>query len=100
MHIMAGVLEQIMRPRKQLVRDNASAAKIDQKVMELQGAMEILAEVFDTDVSDIDMMLRQRYEMRAERPQRSYRRAGQQQPFLEQGCEKTGEWPREFCLAE
>jgi hypothetical protein len=94
---MAGVLEQIMRPRRRLVRGDTSAAKVDQRITELQAAMEILAEVFDTDVRDIGVMLKQHYEMRL---QGSYRRAGQRQPFLKHRCGEAGEWPREFCMEE
>ena len=61
MHTMTGVLEQIRRSKRKLVKDNASSAKIDQKVLELQAAMEILAEVFDTDIPDVDEMINLRY---------------------------------------
>lgn len=55
---MAGVLEQIRRPRKQLVGHNVPMPGIDPKVLQLQIAMEILAEVFGTDVSDVEEMLK------------------------------------------
>ncbi len=72
---MAGVLEQMRRSKRKLVRDSVSTAKIDQNVLELQAAMEILAEVFGTNVSEIDELLKHR-------------------------CDEMGEWPLEFCLAE
>jgi hypothetical protein len=73
-------------------------SKTDERVLELQAAMEILAEVFGTDVSDIDAMLKQRYD---QRPQGSSRRAGgQQQTFLKHRCDETDVWPQEFCLAQ
>jgi hypothetical protein len=94
---MAGVFEQILRPRRQLMRLGMPTSKTDERVLELQTAMEILAEVFGTDVSEIDMMLRQRYE---ERLQESSRRAGQEQPLLKHRCDEAGAWPMEFCLVE
>ena len=98
---MAGVLEQIRRPRRKLVRDNVSTAKIDQKVLELQTAMEILAEVFNTDVSEIDEMLKLRCEEGPER-KASYprRKRTQGEPLLKHGYNKAEEWPMEFCLIE
>ncbi len=97
---MAGVLEQIRRPRRRLVKENVSSAKIDKRVLELQAAMEILAEVFGTDVSEIDEMIKQRYEEGAERSRGSYSRRRQTQPLLKHRCDEAGEWPLEFCLAE
>jgi hypothetical protein len=75
MHTMAGVLEQIRRSRRQLVMCNIPMSKTDERALELHAAMEILAEVFDTDVSDIDAILKHR-------------------------CDETEVWPQEFCLAE
>jgi hypothetical protein len=94
---MAGVLEQIRRPRRQWVRGRITLPKTDERVLELQAAMEILAEVFGIDMSEIDIMLKQRYE---EKLQGSYRHARQQQPFLKHWIDETGEWPREFCLVK
>jgi hypothetical protein len=94
---MAGVFEQILRPRRQLIRFSIPASRADERILELQVAMEILAEIFGTDVSEIDMMLKQRYE---ERLQGSSRRARQEQPFLKHRCDEAGQWPMEFCLAE
>ena len=72
---MAGVLEQITRSRRKLVKDNISSAKTDHKVLELQAAREILAEVFGIHLSEIDEMLKHR-------------------------CNESGDWPMEFRLAE
>ena len=96
---MAGVLEQIMRPKRKLVKDNASSAKIDQKVLELRAAMEILAEVFDTDIQDVNEILNLRYKDSLE-GHASFSRRRQSQTLLKHRCNKAGEWPMEFCLAE
>ena len=97
---MAGILGQILRPGRQVVKCNAIAAKIDQKILELQAAMEILAEVFDTNSSEIELMLKQHSEDCIKRPQSSYHLAGQRGSFLKHLCNGTGEWPQEFCLVE
>jgi hypothetical protein len=97
---MARTFEQILRPRRQVVKCNAIAAKIDQKVLELQAAMEILSEVFDTNISEIELMLKQHYEADMKVPQSSYRLARHQGSFLKHLCSETGEWPQEFCLVE
>lgn len=57
------------------MKDNLSSAKIDRKVLELQMAIEILAEVFGADISEIDEMLKHR-------------------------CIEAGKWPLEFRLAK
>jgi len=97
---MAGVLEQIRGPRRKLVRDNVSSAKVDEKVLELQAAMEILAEVFGIRASEVDEMLKRRYEERLERPKTSYSRRKQGEPLLKHRYNKVEEWPMEFCLVE
>ncbi len=99
---MAGVLEQIKGSKRKLVRGSisVSTAKVDQKVLELQAAMEILAEVFGTDVSKIDEMLKQRYKEDAEMPQASYPHKRQRQLLLKHRYDEIGGWPLEFCLAE
>lgn len=82
-----------------LVRDNVSSAKIDPKALELQAAMEILAEVFGTDISEIDEMLKLRCEEGLE-GHASYLRKKQGQWLLKHGHSEAGEWPMEFCLVE
>ncbi len=95
---MAGVLEQIMGPKKQLVGGNVS--QMDQKVLQLQVAKEILAEIFGTDISDVEGMLKQRYEATLERPRASRRHIRQSQTLLKPRPIEMGEWPQGFCLAE
>lgn len=52
----------------------------DPRALELQAAMEILAEVFKVQLSDVDEMIRSRFET---------------------GCSKEdGLWPREFWFEE
>jgi hypothetical protein len=76
-YIMAGVLEQLIRPQKRpVVYCNPSA-------MELQTAKEILAEVFRVRLSEVDEMLQNRIE---------------KAPSEAACCEKDGLWPQEFCL--
>ncbi len=74
-------------------------AEINPKVLELQAAKEILAEVFGTNISEIDEMLKLRCEEGPE-GQISYSRKKQGQPLLKHGYNNAGEWPMEFCLAE
>lgn len=66
---MAGVLEQTRRPRRQLVRRNVTMPGIDPKVLQLQAAKEILAEVFGIRTSNVEEMLQERYEEKVEWPQ-------------------------------
>lgn len=68
---MAGVLEQLFRPQKKAM---------SQKAMELEAAREILAEVFGVRLSDIDDMIRVRFESE------------------DKGSKEDGLWPQEFCL--
>lgn len=55
MHIMAGVLEQLIRPQKRAV------VYRNPKELELQTAKEILAEVFGVRLSDVEEMLQNRF---------------------------------------
>ena len=52
--IMAGVLAQLFWPQK--------AAVQDRRAMELEAAREILAEVFGVKLSEVDEMIRSRFE--------------------------------------
>jgi hypothetical protein len=52
--IMAGVLRRLFWPQKVLVQD--------QKIMELQAAKEIQAEVFMVRVQDVDAIIQNRFE--------------------------------------
>jgi hypothetical protein len=78
---MAGVLERIRRPQKQLVkpRDPLSAASL--KVLELQTAKEILAETFKISILEVEEMIQNRFEEACSQEGR------QEEDWL---------WPREF----
>jgi hypothetical protein len=77
MHIMAGVLEQLIRPQKRVV------VYRNPKVLELQTAKEILAEVFRVRISEVDEMLQNRVE-----------KASSEVAC----CKNDGLWPQEFWL--
>jgi hypothetical protein len=79
MHIMAGVLEQLIRPQKRAV------VYRNPKALELQTAKEILAEVFRVGLSEVDEMIQNRFE---------------KFPSQEACGEEAGMWPQEFWLAE
>jgi len=68
---MAGVLEQLYRPQKKVM---------GQKAMELDAAREILAEVFRVRLSEVDEMIRSRFEAE------------------DNGRPKEDLWPQEFWL--
>ncbi len=72
---MAGVLEQLIRPQNKAVHR-------DLKAMELEAAKEILAEVFRVRLSEVDEMIRCRFEA---------------EDMGSTGSE-DGLWPQEFCL--
>ena len=76
MLIMAGVLEQLIRPQNKTVHH-------DMKAMELEAAKEILAEVFRIRLSDVEEMIRCRFEA---------------EDIGSMGPEDRGLWPQEFCL--
>jgi hypothetical protein len=61
---MAGVLERLMGPQnhRRLVQRSGKAPWVNPKVLELQTAMEILAEVFGMRISEVEEMLRERSE--------------------------------------
>lgn len=81
------------------MRDHVSSAKIDQNILELRAAAEILAEVFGTDISEIDEMLKLRCEESHAR-KILFLHKKQGQPLLKHRYGKAVEWPMEFCLAE
>ena len=74
MHIMAGVLGQLLRPQKKAM---------SQKAMELQTAKEILAEVFRVRISVVDEMIQNRFE------------AASSEGVV---SKEEGLWPQEFWL--
>ena len=83
---MAGVLERIRWPQKKLVVGHSSSApRVDLRVLELQAAKEILAEIFRVRISDVEEMIQNRYDEVC-REANSY--------------EETDQWPREFLLGE
>jgi ribose 1,5-bisphosphokinase PhnN len=69
---MAGVFEQLFRPQQKTIYQ-------DQKAMELEAAKEILAEVFRIRLSEVDEMIRCRFE-------------------VEVSVKEDGLWPQEFWL--
>ena len=82
---MAGVLELIRghQPQRWLFACPKKAPWVDPKVLELQAAKEILAEVFGMRISEVEEMLRQR--SNAEAP----------------SCKEEGAlWPESFSLTE
>ena len=83
---MAGVLERIRWPRKKLIVGHSSSApKLDLRVLELQAAKEILAEIFGVRISDVEEMIQNRYEEAC---------------YRYNSNEETERWPREFSLGE
>ena len=80
MFIMAGVLEQLLRPQKRAVVHCTS--RMNPKALELQMAKEILAEVFRVRISEVDEMIQDRFEAHLD----------------EARYEEDGLWPREFWL--
>jgi hypothetical protein len=82
---MAGVLERIMSPqsKRRLVIRSESISRVNPKVLELQTAMEILAEVFCIGTPEVEEMLRERCGAKT------------------QSCKgESPLWPESFCLAE
>ena len=82
---MAGVLGRIFCPQTQrrLVKRSEKAPWVNPKALELQTAMEIQAEVFGIQISEVEEMLLQRSEVEV------------------QSCSEEGAlWPESFCLAE
>lgn len=90
---MAGVLEHLRRFRRKLVKDYESSAKRDLLVLELKTAMEILAEVFGTNISEIDEMLKPRC-VEAPKASASYSQKSRQARFLSihAAKEMNGPW--------
>ncbi len=70
---MAGVLGQLFRPQK--------TAAQDRRAMELEAAREILAEVFGVKLSEVDEMIKNRFQARNE---------------VERRSREDGLWPQEF----
>jgi hypothetical protein len=79
---MAGILERIHWPQKRALGDNSPDPKVDRRILELQAAKEILAEIFGVRASDVEEMIMNRYE------EACYRN------------NELEEWPLEFCLSD
>jgi hypothetical protein len=79
---MAGILEKIHWPQKMALGDNSPTPKVDRRILELQTAKEILAEIFGVGVLDVEEMILNRYE------EACYRNDGPE------------EWPQELWVGE
>ena len=80
---MAGVLERIRWLQKRAVIGHSSSApKVDLRILELQAAKEVLAEVFGVRISDVDEMIQNR----------------NNEGYIKPDYEETEQWPREFML--
>jgi hypothetical protein len=77
---MAGVLELIGWAPKKVSSNSFPALRVDRRILELQAAKEILAEIFGISISDVEEMILNRYE------DACYRDNSRE------------EWPQEFCL--
>jgi len=70
-------------PQKRSVSALDPLPRVNPKILQLQAAKEILAEVFQVRISDVDEMILSRYEVH----------------FEENSCPEDGEpWPKEFQL--
>jgi hypothetical protein len=80
---MAGVLERIRWPQKRSIVALRPSPRVDPKILELQAAKEILAEVFQIRVSEVEEMILNRYD---------------DVRYEENSSEERDQWPREFQL--
>lgn len=80
---MAGVLERIGWSPKKVLANSFPALRVDRRILELQAAKEILAEIFGVSISDVEEMILNRYEDACYRDNRS-----------------DEEWPQEFWVGE
>jgi hypothetical protein len=81
---MAGILERLHWPQKKALGDSSPAPRVDRRIMELQTAKEILAEIFGVRISDVEEMILNRYE------DASYWNTRHQEADI---------WPQEFWVA-
>ncbi len=79
---MAGVFGLIKGPQRQLVGRHCRVQRADPRSLELQAAIEILAEVFDIEACEVSEMIRSRFE----------------EPVCEGANTADGLWPKEFWL--
>ena len=77
---MGRVLERMGWSPKRAPEKNSSAPRVDRRILELDVAKEILAEIFGVRISDVEEMILNRYEDAC---------------YRDNSCE---EWPQEFCL--
>ena len=83
---MAGVLERLRwQQKRSVIGHSPMAPLVNLRVLELQTAKEILAEVFRVRVSDVEEMIQNRYEEIC---------------YAKPGYKETEPWPREFMLKE
>ncbi len=81
---MAGVFGLIKGPQRQLVGQHGKVARADPRSLELQAAVEILAEVFGIKTSEVSEMIQSRFE----------------KPISDGVETADGLWPREFWLMD
>ncbi len=82
---MAGVFELIKGPQKRLVGHHGAVQRADPRALELQAALDILAEVFSIRTSEVEEMIQNRFEV-----------YHSEDVSLKEG----GLWPREFWIGE
>jgi hypothetical protein len=80
---MAKVLERLRWPQKRSVAALRPLPRVDPKILELQAAKEILAEIFGVRISDVDEMILNRYD---------------DVRYEENSSWERDQWPREFQL--
>ncbi len=82
---MAGVFELIKGPQKRPVGSHGMVQRADPRALELQAAMEILAEVFGIRASEVEEMIQSRFEA---------------SPSEDVGSKEDGLWPQELWIEE
>jgi hypothetical protein len=82
---MAGIFGLTKAPQKRLVGWHGAARRADPRALELQAAMEILAEIFGIKPAEVEEMIQNRFEYAL---------------VNETAGTEDGLWPREFWLEE
>lgn len=82
---MAGVFELIRGPQRQLVGRHGVVQRPNPRALELQAAKEILAETFGIRISEVEVMIQNRFE----------ETIGNRANSVEDGL-----WPHEFWLSD
>jgi hypothetical protein len=80
---MAGVLERLRWSQKKVAEHSSTALKVDRRVLELQAAKEVLAEVFRVRIPEVDEMIQNRYD---------------EVCYAKPNNKETEQWPQEFML--